>query len=151
MRKYTEKFVTRRLFTSRINNAACPFPGKYPLRILVKTAATLGMMWVPLYHGKFTSAVWRRFFNDPPSMLQYSIYDKAGAVLWGTTVQYGNVPQPQVLYRYFGTTMLDGHWLTKLEIKTFGPYQAYMHRSLPVNQASYVSYVSRNVPHIRTV
>lgn len=152
MRKYTAKFVSTRLF-QRLHNAACPFPGKYPLRLFYKVNG------VVKYHGKFHPSVWKYVMKQPipvPGGSSYLAYDKAGAVIWGLSPRMLSTTNESLLYRYFARTYIDGD-MGDLTVETIGPYKVYLNdgdRSIgdrPLDRLRFLNYVNRNIGHIRNV
>jgi hypothetical protein len=162
MRKYDSKFVLRRLLT-RLTSAVCPFPGKYPLRFLFSDGNTV------LYNGKFHAAIWRHFHNRAIPITRdargrivpnenpqfWIVYDKAGMILSGNAMTLFRTATPPIVYRYFGSTFVNGPALETCELCSAGPYKFYgTDAILPVStewQRRYSQYVNSNIPHIRTV
>lgn len=136
----------------RLNSAACPFPGRYPLRLFIRIGERV------LYHGKFHSAVWRQYFNKSPRRNMWvQIYDKAGPVLYGTNLQTLNNAHPSLVYRYFAVSWANGQGLTQLKAETAGPYRVYINDAdpaltdRPMDRPRFIHYVNSNIPHIRTI
>lgn len=151
MRKYTDNFVRTRL-TARLHQAACPFPGKYPLRLFFRLGEKV------LYNGKFHSNIWRQFFNQPPRRSTwYTLYDKAGPVLYGANLLTPNTVNSGLLYRYFATTWVSGQSLVKVTSQLIGPYRVYLDDSdtgmidRPLDRPRFIHYVNSNIAHIRTI
>lgn len=151
MRKYTDQFVINRL-GSRLNSAACPFPGKYPLRLMIRIGERV------LYHGKFHSAIWRQYCNKPPRRnLWVSIYDKAGPVVYGSNMQNLNIVLGPLSYRYFAATWVNGIMLKKVTPELIGTYRVYLNDydegmiDRPLNRPRFIHYVNSNIAHIRTI
>ncbi len=152
MRKYTADFVKRHFTGYRITTAACPFPGKYPLRLLMMLNGEV------LYHGKFHAGIWRylsRKFRAEPNILNsvFIIYDKGGAVSYGNGVNYTNGVRRELTYRYFGRPgSPTGFELTKFVPIDVGTYRFYSYPDMTQEQkALYRRYVNTNVPHVTTV
>lgn len=146
MRKYTAKFVTEQLGYTRRHNAACPFPGKYPLRFLYITGGKV------CYNGKFHSGAWNEFKQRVDGSSVYQIYDKAGAVIWGINLNNPNINGNQLMYRYFAKTWVNSRLLSNLDIQSIGPYRVYVDESDgPLERSRFVHYVNSNIAHIRTI
>lgn len=150
MRKYTDKFVAAKLF-NRLHSAACPFPGKYPLRLFVKVDG------VVKYHGKFHSAVWRAMIRNIRNPVGVTlIYDKAGAVLWGMGPLL-RVTNENLAYRYFASTWIQSEHLDDLTLQSIGGYRVYLNDTdtqlpgRPLNRSRFVHYVNTNIASIRTI
>lgn len=143
MRKYTLKYVSTNMAYGRSHTAACPFPGKYPLRFAYMVDDKTS------YNGKFHSASWKTFKRSGPVGVCW-IYDKAGPVIYGTQ-SIVNCVSRDLSYRYFGVTMVTESELMNLELKTLGPYRVYVPASAAVVPARYIRYVNTHVAHIRSI
>lgn len=148
MRKYTDKFVVNRLF-QRLHAAVCPFPGKHPLRMLYRAGGKVR------YHGKFHASAWRQMLNGPAIDRSFLIYDKAGAVIWGTNPRSLNISPPTLMYRYFGSTWMDSNILKDVVVQSIGQYRVYLNETsnqlVPVDRPRFIHYVNSNVARIRTI
>lgn len=151
MRKYTDRFVATKLF-NRLHSAACPFPGRYPLRLFVKNGGVVN------YHGKFHSAAWRSTATTRRSVSSmYLIYDKAGAVLWGSGSGTMRNVNENLTYRYFATNWIQGVHLNEALGQTIGTYRVYLNNAdtrlfeRPVSRSRFIHYVNTNIAHVRTI
>lgn len=150
MRKYSDRFVLHKMGINRISaGAACPFPGKYPLRLLYTAKGEVK------YHGKFHAAAWRECVKQMDGSTVYHIYDKAGAVLWGTNTSRINSTSTLIAYRYFARISATSDMLAGVRIEPVGTYKVYLNESAyppaPLNRSQFVHYVNSNVPHLRTI
>ena len=154
MRPYTDKFVRNRLMT-RLHLAACPFPGKYPLHLYARNGKDI-------YHGKFNAAIWKCFWkrrNLNYGDQVYLIFDKGGAVIWGTDLKGGSlhIESSQLCYRYFAATFLHPSYLLGVAPIRIGNYSMYLDDtdlsmlSRPLDRGRWLHYVNSNIAHVRTV
>lgn len=145
MRLYTTKFVTTNFLANRRSNAACPFPGKYPLRLLLKHNDKV------VYHGKFHSGIWRMLFKRYYRTDVYVIYDKAGCVLWGTLMGLPSSPSANLLFRYFRNNILNGNNLRLVEPQKIGEYSLYCDPATVYPSNSSYLRLANATPHVRTI
>lgn len=152
MRPYTSQFVKKRLMPRRLSTAACPFPGKAPLRMYFRHNDEV-------YHGKFNAPIWRHFFAKRKEKAErvFCVYDKAGAVLWGTDPVHIQVESGTILYRYFACTWLLPHNLKRVIPVQIGTYWLYLDDAdpgqigRPLDRTRWLHYVNSSVPHLRTI
>jgi hypothetical protein len=144
MRKYTTKFIER-FSSGRLHTAACPFPGKYPLRMYYRAGKYE-------YSGKFHSAVWREFKQRAKdNSNSFRIYDKAGHIMHGT-VERVQVPHDSLTVRYFGRSLIfsPSAFLGRVEPTTLGRYRMYLVPDTD-NSEGILRFIDTRVAHVRTV
>jgi hypothetical protein len=153
MRRYTKKFVLEKM-GRRLHDAVCPFPGKYPLRLLAVNGETV-------YHGKFTASIWKYFWKQRTLNIDaqlFLIYDKAGAVITSSSMSRLIFMSNTILYRYFASTQVNGSALLAVVPTQIGPYHLYLGDSAtqilatrPLDRPRWLHYINSNVAHIRTM
>lgn len=133
--------------TGRLHSAACPFPGKYPLRLFYVADEKV------VYHGKFHPAAWK-FASKQALSGVYVIYDKAGPVVWGTN-PLRLLCSTTLVYRYFGSSWVNEGLLRDSILQTVGPYRVYLNEGPTGNgsldRARFIHYVNSSIASIRTI
>lgn len=146
MRKYSSQFVKRNFIGSRRSTGVCPFPGKYPLRMLVMFQEKV------LYHGKFHAAAWKGMQTNLKGAQPdwYSIYDKAGCVLWGGHTEFLTGVRADITRRYLPAVPLAGAYIRELQVTKMGPYAFYFHPNYPQDPSEFVRQAN-TTPHVRSI
>lgn len=113
-----------------------------------------------IYHGKFNSAIWRHFYAKRKENVEdkvYLIYDKGGAVVYGTNMDEPRINDGTLLYRYFATTWLQSRNLLKVQPIQIGTYWLYLDDAdvhmlaRPLNRPYWLRYVNSSIAHVRNI
>lgn len=140
--------MLERIGTGRLNQAACPFPGKYPLRLYCEFTDRQGRE--QRYHGKFCAPVWRWICTQYGVSGCFRLYDKAGTILYGTVPLVQQHRTSSLSYRYFGRTGWNSEFLKGVVPSKIGPYWMYLNDP-HLDRSGWLRYVNTSVAHVRTV